>query len=121
LREWAAQVSAVYRDSYLRASGSNAPDEARRLIEFFTLETALYKITYELANRPDWVSIPLNVLERHPCLIGAGGPPPHAVNGSDVPDAMPKGPVVGLERHGFRRLCQQIKLRNRTATVSVRS
>jgi maltose alpha-D-glucosyltransferase/alpha-amylase len=26
---------------------------------FFTLEKAVYEVSYDLANRPDWVDIPL--------------------------------------------------------------
>jgi maltose alpha-D-glucosyltransferase/alpha-amylase len=36
-----------------------APDAAHRLIRFFALDKALYEIEYELAQRPDWVAIPL--------------------------------------------------------------
>jgi trehalose synthase-fused probable maltokinase len=32
---------------------------ADAVIRFFMLEKALYEVAYELANRPDWVSIPL--------------------------------------------------------------
>jgi maltose alpha-D-glucosyltransferase/alpha-amylase len=35
------------------------PDAARRLIRFFALDKALYEIEYELAQRPDWVTIPV--------------------------------------------------------------
>jgi maltose alpha-D-glucosyltransferase/alpha-amylase len=35
------------------------PSEARALIDFFTLDKAVYEVGYELANRPDWVAIPL--------------------------------------------------------------
>jgi predicted trehalose synthase len=28
------------------------------------LEKALYELTYELGNRPDWISIPLSALAR---------------------------------------------------------
>jgi maltose alpha-D-glucosyltransferase/alpha-amylase len=35
------------------------PDEARRLLEVFLLEKALYEICYEAANRPGWLSIPI--------------------------------------------------------------
>jgi maltose alpha-D-glucosyltransferase/alpha-amylase len=38
--------------------------QARALIEFFTLEKAVYEVGYELANRPDWVAIPLNGILR---------------------------------------------------------
>src|SRR5437660_509572 len=37
---------------------------AKALIDFFTLEKAVYEVTYELANRPDWVAIPLNGILR---------------------------------------------------------
>ena len=33
--------------------------DADRVVRFFMLEKALYEIAYELANRPDWVAIPL--------------------------------------------------------------
>ena len=33
--------------------------QARALIDFFTLEKAVYEVSYELANRPEWVAIPL--------------------------------------------------------------
>jgi len=32
---------------------------ARRLLDFFLMEKALYEIEYELAHRPDWVRVPL--------------------------------------------------------------
>jgi maltose alpha-D-glucosyltransferase/alpha-amylase len=33
---------------------------ARTMLAFFTLEKAIYEASYELANRPGWVDIPLN-------------------------------------------------------------
>jgi maltose alpha-D-glucosyltransferase/alpha-amylase len=30
------------------------------MLAFFTLEKAVYEVSYELANRPSWVDIPLN-------------------------------------------------------------
>jgi maltose alpha-D-glucosyltransferase/alpha-amylase len=33
--------------------------QAREMIAFFTLERAVHEVTYELANRPAWVEIPL--------------------------------------------------------------
>jgi maltose alpha-D-glucosyltransferase/alpha-amylase len=33
--------------------------QARMMLAFFTLEKAVYEATYELANRPGWVDIPL--------------------------------------------------------------
>ena len=33
--------------------------QAREMLAFFTLEKAIYEVSYELANRPGWVDIPL--------------------------------------------------------------
>jgi maltose alpha-D-glucosyltransferase/alpha-amylase len=33
---------------------------ARNMLAFFTLEKAVYEVLYELANRPNWVDIPLS-------------------------------------------------------------
>jgi maltose alpha-D-glucosyltransferase/alpha-amylase len=33
--------------------------QGRRMMAFFTLEKAVYEVSYELANRPGWVDIPL--------------------------------------------------------------
>src|SRR5262249_7883933 len=38
--------------------------QAKALIDFFTLEKAVYEVGYELANRPDWLAIPLNGILR---------------------------------------------------------
>jgi maltose alpha-D-glucosyltransferase / alpha-amylase len=38
--------------------------QAKALIDFFTLEKAVYEVGYELANRPEWVAIPLNGILR---------------------------------------------------------
>lgn len=38
--------------------------QGRALVDFFTLEKAIYEVGYELANRPDWVAIPLNGILR---------------------------------------------------------
>jgi maltose alpha-D-glucosyltransferase/alpha-amylase len=38
--------------------------QAKSLIDFFTLEKAIYEVGYELANRPEWVAIPLNGILR---------------------------------------------------------
>jgi maltose alpha-D-glucosyltransferase/alpha-amylase len=35
------------------------PDHADRLLRFFLLEKAFYEIDYELANRPNWLHVPL--------------------------------------------------------------
>jgi predicted trehalose synthase len=35
------------------------PAQATGLLRLFLLEKALYEVSYELANRPEWVGIPL--------------------------------------------------------------
>ena len=45
--------------------------QGKALVDFFTLEKAVYEVNYELANRPDWVSIPLAGILR--VLAKAGG------------------------------------------------
>jgi len=49
--------------------------EAREMTAFFTLEKAVYEVSYELANRPQWVDIPLDgilgILNK--TKAGAGG------------------------------------------------
>lgn len=39
-------------------------EEMDRLIRFFVMEKALYELRYEMDNRPDWLSIPLQGLLR---------------------------------------------------------
>jgi maltose alpha-D-glucosyltransferase/alpha-amylase len=61
---WREQSSQAFWDAY-RANMSEGrlwpadSDQARRLLDFFLLEKAIYEIGYELANRPDWVRVPL--------------------------------------------------------------
>ena len=35
-----------------------------KLLDLFILEKALYEVIYEVANRPDWLAIPMNGLSR---------------------------------------------------------
>jgi predicted trehalose synthase len=39
-------------------------EDLNRVLLALELEKALYELTYELGNRPDWVSIPLSALAR---------------------------------------------------------
>jgi maltose alpha-D-glucosyltransferase/alpha-amylase len=51
---------AGYRESIAGCpSYPSDPAQAQRLLELFVLEKAFYEISYELANRPAWVRIPL--------------------------------------------------------------
>jgi maltose alpha-D-glucosyltransferase/alpha-amylase len=73
LEQWAAYwnswVSTVYVKGYLDKVGKAVflpptAGELRTLLDVYTLEKALYEISYELNNRPDWVRIPLNGILR---------------------------------------------------------
>jgi trehalose synthase-fused probable maltokinase len=64
LAAWEAEASQAFLDGYFEAArgGAFCPadrDDADRVVRFFMLEKALYEISYESANRPDWVTIPL--------------------------------------------------------------
>ena len=64
LERWRAKASDAFVADYFSAMEgvSSIPPEradAERLLRFFLLEKALYEVSYEMANRPDWVSIPL--------------------------------------------------------------
>jgi maltose alpha-D-glucosyltransferase/alpha-amylase len=64
LAQWQAEASSVFREAYRKHASGIASYPADRaaadaLVALFTLEKALYELRYELANRPDWVAIPL--------------------------------------------------------------
>ena len=64
LSAWEERASRAFLDAYLAAvkgTPSVPADvgECERTVRFFMLEKAFYEIAYELANRPDWVEIPL--------------------------------------------------------------
>ena len=67
LGEWERDAVHCFLQGYREATQgvSSVPgDEAafRALLDFFVLEKALYELRYEVANRPDWVDIPLRGL-----------------------------------------------------------
>jgi len=61
---WYRQVSAIFLQSYLKAT-SSAPfipqreEELNILLQAYLLDKAVYEIGYELNHRPDWVIIPV--------------------------------------------------------------
>ena len=62
---WVFWVSVVFLQSYLEASRSGgflpaANDELRNLLDLYLLHKAVYELSYELNNRPDWVSVPIH-------------------------------------------------------------
>jgi maltose alpha-D-glucosyltransferase/alpha-amylase len=61
---WRKAVVESFRTGYfdtMRGCPSLPEDAATQhaLLDFFTLDKALYEVAYELANRPGWVAIPL--------------------------------------------------------------
>ena len=61
---WTSWISAAYLKGYFETAGQaqfvpSNPDERRRIFDAFLLQKALYEVSYELNNRPDWVRIPL--------------------------------------------------------------
>ena len=64
LERWRAAAATNFVQAYQNAAAGlvslpKSQGEITSLLNFFVLEKALYEIAYELANRPDWVEIPL--------------------------------------------------------------
>ena len=64
LAAWETEASRAFLDAYFEAARGSRfcpadRADAERVVRFFMLEKALYEVAYELANRPDWVVIPL--------------------------------------------------------------
>ena len=67
LGDWERDAVQCFLQGYREATQgvSSVPGDAaafRALLDFFVLEKALYELRYEVANRPDWVDIPLRGL-----------------------------------------------------------
>jgi len=61
---WVFWVSVAFLESYLEASRSggflpNDVEELKNLLDLYLLEKVVYELRYELNNRPDWVSVPI--------------------------------------------------------------
>ena len=61
---WTSNVSETFLQGYLdTARGANflpsTDEELRILLDVYMTDKALYEVSYELNNRPDWVRIPL--------------------------------------------------------------
>ena len=64
-RHWAAEAFlGGYRAAIGPAELVPAGDGFSRLLRAFTLDKALYELSYELNNRPEWVRIPLTGLRK---------------------------------------------------------
>ena len=63
-RYWEFWVSVSFLNGYLGATGQTAllpksRDETKLLMNVQLLEKAIYELSYELDNRPDWVAVPI--------------------------------------------------------------
>ena len=63
-RDWEQRTSDAFLDGYRTtiagcSSYPSDPAAAKTLLELFILEKAFYEVSYELANRPSWLRIPL--------------------------------------------------------------
>jgi maltose alpha-D-glucosyltransferase/alpha-amylase len=61
---WYVWVSVVFLNTYLDVTKESClvpedPGQLKILLDAFLLEKALYEVSYELNNRPDWVRLPL--------------------------------------------------------------
>jgi maltokinase len=67
-RAWEAHNRQAYLEGYLRQPGvaELLPDPtcSPAVMFAYELDKALYELEYELSHRPEWVSIPLDALER---------------------------------------------------------
>ncbi len=69
LEAWYKLVYETFIDSYLKTAGqaSFIPEEKEQvnnLLSVYTIEKAIYEADYELNNRPEWLYIPLNGLNK---------------------------------------------------------
>ncbi len=65
--KWKKMVTAAFLEGYFnRMAGCVSlpadKDTTLKLLDLFILEKALYEVVYEVANRPDWLAIPMNGL-----------------------------------------------------------
>src|SRR5439155_14360683 len=66
-RRWYSWVSSAFLKSYMELAGAAAfvprsIEDIDVLVRAYLLEKALYEVTYELNNRPDWVRDPLHAI-----------------------------------------------------------
>jgi maltokinase len=61
--EWVSAARSAFLDGYVAASGVDL-DAQRPLLDALELDKAVYEAIYEIRNRPDWISIPLQAVRR---------------------------------------------------------
>ncbi|MBR1944664.1 MAG: putative maltokinase [Alphaproteobacteria bacterium] len=67
--KWQEKATQAFLDGYFENMDGcdSLPTEKEitlKLLDLFVLEKALYEVIYEVANRPDWLAIPMNGLAR---------------------------------------------------------
>lgn len=67
--KWQKKATEAFLDGYFEnmdGCDSLPPEKdiTLKLLDMFILEKALYEVIYEVANRPDWLAIPMNGLSR---------------------------------------------------------
>ncbi|RYE75853.1 MAG: hypothetical protein EOO74_09380 [Myxococcales bacterium] len=61
--QWASAQSRAFLDGYQSAT-AEFTDQDRLLMRAFEVDKAVYEVTYEARNRPDWIDIPLSAIAR---------------------------------------------------------
>jgi maltokinase len=61
--EWAAAARTAFTEGYAERSGTDLLAH-RELLDAFELDKALYETVYEARNRPGWLSIPTDAIQR---------------------------------------------------------
>ena len=95
-REWARACSTAFLSGYENELGASVPTD---ILDAFVLDKALYEVTYEARNRPDWLTIPVGALER--IVSGTQSPDAEPVKApSKVPEPEPNNerPAIPAER-----------------------
>jgi len=67
LADWERDATRHFLEGYMKAMAGSASlpadeDTVAQLLELFLIEKAAYELRYEIANRPDWVEIPMRGL-----------------------------------------------------------
>jgi maltose alpha-D-glucosyltransferase/alpha-amylase len=62
LRDFRRLAEDAFLEGYVEGRGEPLTANEKCLIDAFTIEKAAYEIAYEIANRPDWVDVPLRGL-----------------------------------------------------------